>query len=286
MRDDLNKQLCERERRGSWRRFGHVRHNKKFAVRDPENTPAREGMKFRASATSNEKEFNENLNPLLGQVRKAVGRPFDKFYSDLSKTFDKRSVINQHILGHLDDFLCRDLYFDRDGVLTRHGRYGAVDRPLTEYTSIEFYVDPIDGIIKRNRNFARGKWRRRERDAQAQAEIDAVHRTLPDGSVLHMINDVWFHYAVKDAPVGHYVYDKPSNKDLFKPSRWSKEVPWERLRDYERQHCGVKRLVGKDVLDVLTGERVFCEPGKPPVKYHATKRTASHKTLKHAGLVP
>lgn len=281
MRQDLNKQLCERERRGSRYSFHSRRHAKKFAPDAEGEAPAREGIKFRYGY--DDKSFNENLNPLRGIVRKAVGRPYSKFYSDLCKVFDKRSVINQHILGHLDDFLtpARDLFFDANDVLMVQGRYTGTDYPFDG----EFYVDPRDGIIKRNRRYRTGHARHREREAQKARERAAEHRDLPDGSVLHKIGDVWFHYTVKDAPVGHYVYDKPANKELFKPSRWSKPTTWERLRDYERRHCGVKRFVGADqALDLLTGERVFSEPGEPPKKYHATKRTASHKTLKQVGL--
>lgn len=283
MREDLNKLLCERQRRGSWRSFKQVRRNKKFAIRDPENTATREGMTWRHNATSQEKDLNENLRPLEGQVRAAVGRPWDKFYSDLCKVFDKRSVINQHILGHLKDFIELDVYVTAAGVLMQANKYMA-DSPLS--TSTEFYVDPRDGIIKRNRRFGTYRQSAAKRRAAAAIELAAIHRVLPNGDVLHKIDDVWFLFTVEDAPVGQYIYDKPPGRDLFKPSRWSKAQPWERLRDYEKRSVGMQRFVGQRVPDLLTGESVFSEPGKPPVKYHASKRTASHKILKQAGLVP
>lgn len=281
MRDDLNKQMCERQRRGSGRKFGEVRHLRKHTPRDADEAPVREGMKSRYGY--DDKSFNENLRPLIGAIRKAVGRPYAKFYSELSKTFDKRSVINQHILVHLKQYLATEVYVGSDGALYERNQY-TPDSKLAD-SSTEFYVDPRDGLIKRNRKgIASLAKRRREREARAQAERDATFRLLDDGSELHLIDGLWFQFTLATAPTGHYVYDKPPDSDLFKYSWQSRARPWEKLTERERESFGVQRFVGERAYDVLTREHVFSEVGKPPLTYHATKRAASHRTLKLAGL--
>jgi hypothetical protein len=106
MRSDLNKVICEHERRGSRDSYRQVRRKRSFAL--SEDSPAFESMKARYGY--NTKAFGEHLNPLYGQVRKAVGRRWDDFYSVLRRNFDTRSVINAHILQHLYDRFEKDCY--------------------------------------------------------------------------------------------------------------------------------------------------------------------------------
>lgn len=109
MREDLNKLLCERERIGHSDRYGSYRRLKHFKdesdIEDSDElftgvgSSHRESMKIRYGYDT--KSFNENLNPLYGFIHKSVGKKWDKIYSEICKVFDKRSVINQHILIHL-----------------------------------------------------------------------------------------------------------------------------------------------------------------------------------------
>lgn len=284
MRKDLNKQLCERERRGGYRKHHAFRRAKAYQpdwdVEDG-GGPKSEGMKRRYGY--NGKDFNENLKPLQGQVRKAVGRPWNKFYSELCQVFDKRSVINQHILQHLYDFISIDVYEDEEGVLRL--RDPVYKNGKLSESFIEYYVDPRDGIIKRNRAYRTWRTKSREREKLARKQREAIFRELPDGSVLHLINDVWFHFTKEDAPIGWFEYVKPPGKDLFKTSWMSSPKPWERLSELERVTIGHKTFRGQTARDCLTGEHVFTERGNPTVRYHASKRTASHKLLKKAGVV-
>lgn len=285
MRRDLNKLLCERERRGGYRNHRPYRHTRTFQPDwDPEDGGGlqREGMTFRYGY--NKKTFNENLTPLRGQIRKAVGKRWDKFYSELSKVFDMRSVINQHIVLHLNQFVERDI-FERNGELWVGDRFGSRYHPLREATRTEYYVDPRDGIIKRNRAYRTSRQISRERRKHYQKEIDAIYRELPDGSVLRNIEGNWFHFTMKEAPEGYYTYHKPPQKGSFKPFHWANPVPWDKLREYHKRDFGVQVFHGESVKDVFTGEHVYSEPGKTPKRYHATKQSASRKHLKQAGIV-
>lgn len=242
MRADLNKQLCERERRGSRMRFKAVRHKKahKDMGIEGETLPASEGMTARYGW--NTKDFNENLNPLYSQIRKAVGRPWAKFYSELCQNFDKRSVINQHILQHLYDRLSIHVRVKK-GELWVHERYG-LNIPLKDSVTVEYYVDPRDGIIKRNRAYMTNRSIGREHNKALAKEEAEKTRWLDDDNVLRKIGEVWFHFTMKDVP------------------------PTGELR-----------------LDCLTGELVGSALRPIIKRYHATKKSASRKTLKEAGIV-
>lgn len=195
MRGDLNKFLCERERHGHRNRFKPYRRMKAFspaADEDGDNRPQREGISRRYGY--GRKNFNENLNPLKGQVRKALGRPYSKFYSELCKIFDKRSVINQHILQHLKDYLSTDVYVGGDGQLWVRRTYWP-SAPLREAWHIEFYVDPRDGIIKKNKWHASRRQHYTKKPLRAEeplVEIDAYTQ-------LRSIDGTWYEVYLQRA---------------------------------------------------------------------------------------
>jgi len=300
MRADLNKLLCERERVGHTRSYKDVRHNKKFKSDPDGELPSRESMKHRhARGASDTKSFNENLNPLWGQVRKAVGRPWNKFYGELCQNFDKRSVINQHILQHLMQSVETQAYY-KDGELYTRNNYSG-DIRLKDDTSTEYYVDPKDGILKKNKNYKRYSQINREHRKRREAEEEAVTRWLDDDNVLRKVGDVWFHFTLKDIPKGEVVFVKPEGKDLFDTGygrRPHQMRSWDQLTDYEQRRHGVRTFKGQSVTDVFTGESLMFDRRMGRVytsaqnqwysgkkRYHATKRTASHKQLKQAGAI-
>jgi len=301
MRADLNKQLCERERVGHDRSYKDVRRSKKFNVIDEDGAnPDRESMKHRHVRASDTKSFNENLNPLWGAVRAAVGRPWDKFYSELCQNFDKRSVINQHILQHLDDRVARNLFLKGDE-LWLHASYGGPIPFKTDGDRYEYFVDPRDGILKLNKGYRSYKQRDRERAAKAEKEREQVYREIDKNNVLHKINDVWFHFTLEDVPEGHYVLEKPESPEKFEVGYGTRKklVSWDKLAPHEKTRLGHRRFVGETVRDVFTGETLYREGrhvrimsygtydryGSVSPRYHATKKTASHKVLKQAGVI-
>jgi hypothetical protein len=160
------------------------------ADEDGDNRPQREGISRRYGY--HRKNFNENLNPLKGQVRRAVGRP--KFYSELCKIFDKRSVINQHILQHLKDYLSTDVYVAADGKLWARGNPWP-STPLREAWRVEFYVDPRDGIIKKN------KWHtsRRQHYAKKPLKAEELPIEIDAYTQLRRIDGSWYEVSLQRA---------------------------------------------------------------------------------------
>ncbi len=294
MRPDLNKLLCERERFGSEKSFRTKRRIKKFAQKTDEeysNLRSHESMTLRYGGGS--KQFSENLNPLEGQVRKNVGRPWNKFYSELSRNFDKRSVINQHILQHLYDYIAKDVVAGDDGSLQIVEGYGDAYIPLVG-SSFEYYVDPRDGLIKKNK--MTNKVIRKIKNEKKPKEPETVIWMNKD-NVLRLLDGIWYHFTVKDIPISEApYYEEPPENNLYPNrlylNRFGKLSLWDKLNDNEKAKYGVCRQNHIIVYDVFEHKNVYRDEIPKPrgfferdvTRYHATKKTASKKQLRDAGI--
>lgn len=315
MRKDLNKVIVERQRIGSKNGFKSYRRAKVHSVKvdlvdGDAGQPSQEGMTARYNVGFGDyrKQLNENLNPLKGVVRKAVGRPWDKFYSELCQSFNMRSVVNHHILEHLEDFVnYKRVFVGADGNLVVGSRWSLSFEPLAE-SSTELYVDPRDGIIKRNKHFKTRNQLTREYRAKKSAQ-STTRIVLSESAVLEKIDDVWFEFELRDIPEGRYEvielkYTGAPETRLYKNYK-GREVTWEELAHSDRVKYGHQIFFGKFAKDVLTGEELYRKNGltfrkgytvpfskaangatsSTATNYHASKKTASHKTLKKAGLL-
>src|SRR5690242_7166676 len=92
MRPDMHKVIVERPRfGGSWARKGRL-------PRDLESLKAKEGMRLRYQERW--KEFNDHLGPLRRYLRKQVGRPWNKVYSEL-RHGSAGQLLRDHLLRHV-----------------------------------------------------------------------------------------------------------------------------------------------------------------------------------------
>lgn len=296
MRKDLSKVLCEHERSSSFLGFKQVRRAR--AHRDlgseGEGQPQHESMRYRHR--DNEKNFGEHLAPLNGLVRKYVGKRWDMFYSELCQRFDMRSRINQHILQHLEH-LCERRILVKDNELWLDSVYAASCRPL-KGSSIEFYVDPRDGIIKQNTDRKTYKQCFRERKALEQAAEAQLFKKLGAKTVLRKIGDVWYTFELEPLPIVKLVYVKPAAQDTFRVRAGARAKCWEELSDFEKECFGRRQFSAAPAIDVLTGERVYLVENAGPARfeatsklppelrgmYHARKKTASKQEKRRAGV--
>lgn len=319
MRADLNKLLCEHERHGSSSSFRAVRRSQRFDL-DEQFTARRESMK-RRYGYDERKSFSENLNPLYGAVRKAVGTPWNTFYSELCKTFDKRSVINQHILDHLFRYVeIKDVYVDAKGKLRVQSLYRRGEDQTIEEAGIEYYVDPRDGILKRNNSFMSYSRRWRAKEAEVAAEVAKTFIKLDENNVLRLVDSVWYHFELKDAPEGKFTFWKPNDwVPVDINPNWMKKFDyirprmanWDELNDDQKARFGKRHFEGHFVYDVYYRKSVAFTPTRHglrltdsrgdlvhkisyPInkwvdpggrKYHASKKQASKKQLKAAGII-
>lgn len=275
MRDDLDKLLCERERPRSWDHYSNYRDLKRFESlyedafvddRDDEDDELftgtsngyRESMKFRYGW--DKKSFGENLNPLYGLIRKSVGRRWDKVYSDLCKVFDPRSVTGNHILQHVFDRLAdpKDTFVGEDGKVWYRGRWSSRPERIKD-SSFEFFVDPRDGILKRNHGHKTYRQVARQRAVERAREEAKVKRVIDQTLELHFIDGVWFE-------VRFQTFDG-NRKQVKVTNSYSKST-------YYRTDIGYPLVY--DVLKKMTVQAN---------RVAVSKRTISHKELKKYGLV-
>ena len=107
MRNDMKRKLIESPRWGSWmpnhsvlRDRAQLRHAR---ADDSFDRFARRGAMRPHHGVR--KDLTDKLNPLIRFLRKSRGRLWDEVYSELRALLSPRSVIDMHILQHLDQFV-------------------------------------------------------------------------------------------------------------------------------------------------------------------------------------
>ncbi len=148
MRSDMHKVIVERPR------LGHSERSRKTARRWSPTELGRvaaEGEDYdsgprRAAASRHGKSLNEHLKPLLRYLRKQVGRPWNKVYSELREVIDSRSTVRQHILDHVHWEVATSIE-----LVEEHNRQFPYEfsawggrRPVNG-----LYVDPRTGLLRR-----------------------------------------------------------------------------------------------------------------------------------------
>lgn len=126
MRPDMVKVIVERERLGRVRNYHHARNKKKFAPKDLEDAVTHEGMKQRHKFfhSGDGKALNENLSPLKKYLRKQVGRPWSKVYSELNAFVNPRNAVQLHIRTHVTSYVELNAIQDAQGAYYVLGRFG------------------------------------------------------------------------------------------------------------------------------------------------------------------
>ena len=204
MRSDFNKLLCERERIHSRDHYANYRHFRLFTQpREGEefaDLPSRESMKARFNHRYTLKNFNENLNPLYNFIRCNVGRKWDKVYSEICKTFDKRSVINQHILIHLFQLVETNCRVLNDKVVFLQPYRNSEGWVGIERSYSDYYVDPRDGILHRNTKKLTARQQRKLDDKHNEIEEQKVHRIISDKIELFLIDGIWYEAMMEKCP--------------------------------------------------------------------------------------
>lgn len=176
----------------------------------------------RAPSSRWEKSFGEHLTPLWRFVRRNVGRPWDKVYSEVRSQLDGRSVTGKHVLDHLGWEVTTDVVMV-DGK-PMHDRWG-------HRTNVYgFYVDPRTGILREAPSW--NAQRRREENNRSVLYVE-----LEDGLMFQRIEDNWFRVAyVENAQTG-------KRRLVWKQQASRKEVRWigEQIQAADRGRKGYVR---------------------------------------------
>lgn len=205
MREDMFKVIVERPRWG-----------RKYAARSKlryDKCPDRKhatGRRLVLEHRGYTKDLNENLAPLKRYLKKQIGRPWDKVYSEISQHLDASSTVKQHVRDHLSDFILMKVTVARDGsyISAAHQWWGPTS---PDHWWAELYVDPHDGLIKRTDKLCRklGLENRRVQlraDRKRRAKGVRVHdlRMLTETRFLVKLNGCWFQVDTDYVPVNRY----------------------------------------------------------------------------------
>jgi hypothetical protein len=189
VRDDIAKVSVERER---WPKYS----NRQKPCHDPlEELPLKERMKDRYMETRYQ---SDHLNPLKGWVRKQIGRPWNKAFSELCENLRLDSTIQRHVREHVFDFV--DTPSLIRGVL--HNHRGPLFGERFRYGAAIAYVDPCDGILKPLKDPR--LWTKRElkqsKAKQAQEAVAKGALVRFEGRFFHRYKGFWFEWLMKDLP--------------------------------------------------------------------------------------
>lgn len=204
MREDMFKVIVERPRWG-----------RKYAAKSKlryDKVPGRKHATGRRQVLEHRgytKSLNENLAPLKRYLKKQVGRPWNKVYSEISEHLDASSTVKQHVRDHLSDFIMIEVTVARDGSFMAGNHWGRPNPP--ELWWAELYVDPNDGLIKRTEKLCR-KLRvpyyrdklRKDRVRRAKGIREHNLRVLGETRFLVKLKGCWFQVDTDHVPVDRF----------------------------------------------------------------------------------
>lgn len=163
------------------------------------------------------KQFSDLLGPLRGYLRKQVGRPWDKVWSELSAHLDKRSITGQHIFDHIRMEVEQHCWMGVSGTVYARGRYRTPDHPVDG-----LYVHPFTHLLC---------YAKRQRRQIEPKPITVI--VLDKLTKLELLDGLWFrcHYVARD------VYVEPivdRNKTILRQGYWKKEFVLQRKKQLSR----------------------------------------------------
>jgi hypothetical protein len=182
---------------------------------DSEEAPAKLGMRGRLGRG---KWSRDHLSPLKRFLVRQAGRPWNDVYSEICAVLDRRSVVQDHVHLHLEQFVAiRTVVIG--GEIHEAGYWPT---PLDELRQ-PLYVDPWTGLLMRNLARVNRARRKREAAKRQQAELDARRRVLSPSEQLHRVHGIWYFVRVAFLPETRLetkiVKGKPC-KVFVSDSRW------------------------------------------------------------------
>lgn len=145
MRPDMKTVVTEAPRSGSHNKSLKTgrRLSKNEYDEDQDTGPRRHPISRYSQHGWNAKGFSDVLGPLRRFLRKNVGRPWDKIYSEMTKSLNKRTLTGQHIWTHVDGEVRRYCEVREDGkVYEKKVRRWHTDRPVEG-----LYIHPVNGLL-------------------------------------------------------------------------------------------------------------------------------------------
>jgi hypothetical protein len=208
MRSDMAKVIVERPRHGPRQKY-RKGYRKRWQKLNPEDWPHHESI----YAKGRSKFFNEHLGPLRRYLRKQVGRPWNKVFSEICQNLRVDSAVQSHVRDHLEDFV-ETRVIDVDGVLCSSNH--PVGWPLVRSSWKEFYVCPRTGLLRtiRSRKVLRQK-----------TPVERIK--IDENREYRLMNGIWYELALR--PITH---DAFGQRDVVLRMQVSMLPRWEAIRTY------------------------------------------------------
>lgn len=178
-------------------RHGHSLRNRKTAMRikqydsecDYDDLPKRlsgsRNKHLRGTGGSEIKSFSDLLGPLLKFLRRNVGRPWDKIYSELSERLDKRKTTGLHVFEHVEREVKQHCFLGEDGRVYSYRGYGA---PNPVYG---LYVHPRSGLLCWSD--AKTRWQERRAANCLERQRQSAWRVRIEGQRHYVrLNGIWY----------------------------------------------------------------------------------------------
>jgi hypothetical protein len=270
MREDMAQVIVERPRIKPLK----TRKGRRAALDD---LPQHEGMRRGHAERGDTKQLNENLAPLRRYLEAQVGRPWDKVYAEIAAHLRVDSTVQQHVRGHLRDFVAvtprRDVSGWRSSI--RGGLWWQ-----------RLYVDPVTGLLCRTDRLPEEKaWRRARRTKPASVE----RMKLDDTRELRLMAGLWYEVTLAPLPEPVYRVERETRKLPYVPHS-------SRTRFFEAE-MNVGRLITPPVRDLASGARIEVGPAiddaqsweayrreRSDRRYAVAKRVLSRRELRRYGL--
>ncbi len=185
----MNKVVTEKPRSGG--RIKAPKGEKRQLAKFGEDQPKREKIRQKWKRAGWEKEFTDVIGPLYGYLKKQVGRPWNKVYSELSKILPKGSVQNNHIYTHVFQIVEKDVEMV-DGipcykaVRFYRDRYGVPIESSGNTDSL--FIHPVTGILCKAK-------RKRKKKYTPQKWLPGIQ--VYQGLQYHKLQDGWYEVKVK-----------------------------------------------------------------------------------------
>lgn len=207
MRPDISEVLIERPRRGGGLKY--VKGEKKLLQKtDIEELPKSEKIRQKWTNTDYCKQSTDVLGPLVGWIRKQVGRNWDDVYSEIAQNMPQSSMAKSHVRDHVFDFVTVANQVKMIDGKPYHKQYSY--KLSGNRRRDEFYVNPDTNILCLVPPGKRYKYTPPEKPYKWVNE-DTLH---------HQIEDIWYEIKVKrvkfDGRTGHR--DKVFNEYIYKAS--------------------------------------------------------------------
>jgi hypothetical protein len=182
MRSDMSKVLVERPRYSDY-------GDRKGRKIDHDLLPSKEGMRSPHVRNWGGKRLNENLSPLRRLIESRVGRPWNKVYSEICQHLRGDNTVQQHVKDHIEDFVAIRTSM-MDGQVVIHSKYGSPR--LLHSDSTELYVDPVTGILCRNKTKLSDRQERKLWKAKKAAEEASRIHIGKNGTEYRKVDGIWY----------------------------------------------------------------------------------------------